>query len=204
LDIVLIDALEPFGYEHLLPRGTLRESLTGLRRAGVVALSRADLIDAAERKEIWQRVRRMAPDAACLELAHRPQRLVAAEGAEMPLSDLADLPVAAFCGIGNPDGFRRTLRSCGCRLSALKELPDHFPYDRPDVEELAAWVDSIGDCEAVICTQKDLVKLRVSQLGGRPLWALAIELEILNGLENFEALLEKLATQAEAVGDVPE
>ncbi len=41
LDIVLLDALEPFGFEHVFPRGTLREPLAGLRRADFVCLSRA-------------------------------------------------------------------------------------------------------------------------------------------------------------------
>ena len=46
LDIVLLDALEPFGFGHVFPRGTLREPVEGLRRADVVVLSRADLLDA--------------------------------------------------------------------------------------------------------------------------------------------------------------
>ena len=33
LDIVLLDALEPLGYEHVFPRGTLREPIEGLARA---------------------------------------------------------------------------------------------------------------------------------------------------------------------------
>jgi tetraacyldisaccharide 4'-kinase len=161
------------------------------------------LIDATERDRIWQRVGRIAPEATRLELAHRPRNLVAADGGEMPLADLAGLPVAAFCGIGNPAGFRRTLLACGCRLSELRELPDHFPYGRTDVEALAAWIDSLGDCQAVICTQKDLVKLRVSRLGRLPLWALAIELEILQGRDDFERLLEPLACQAAAGNGLP-
>jgi tetraacyldisaccharide 4'-kinase len=193
LDMVLIDALEPFGFEHLLPRGTLRESIAGLRRAHVVALSRADMIDQAQRDVIWQRVVQVSPEAVRLELAHRPQRLVSFAGAEMPLADLAGLRAAAFCGIGNPDGFRRTLQSCGCHLLALNELPDHFSYDRAAVESLALWADSIEGSEAVICTQKDLVKLQASTLGTRPLWALEIAIEILSGEDEFETLLERVA-----------
>ena len=49
-DLVLLDATEPFGFDHLLPRGTLREPVAGLRRAQAVVLSRADMIDAAARE----------------------------------------------------------------------------------------------------------------------------------------------------------
>ena len=61
LDIVLLDALAPFGFGHVFPRGTLREPLAGLRRADAVVLSRADLLDSSEREEIWQTVRAHAP-----------------------------------------------------------------------------------------------------------------------------------------------
>ena len=64
LDIVLLDALEPFGFEHVFPRGTLREPISGLARAHVVALSRAELLDSAARREIRQRVKSLAPEAA--------------------------------------------------------------------------------------------------------------------------------------------
>ena len=67
LDIVLLDALEPFGYEHVFPRGTLREPLGGLERADVVALSRAELLDSSQREEI----RRLA-DAVERNSANRP------------------------------------------------------------------------------------------------------------------------------------
>ena len=45
LDIVLLDALEPLGFGHVLPRGLLREPVEGLRRADLVALSRADVLE---------------------------------------------------------------------------------------------------------------------------------------------------------------
>ncbi|HUY36773.1 MAG TPA: tetraacyldisaccharide 4'-kinase, partial [Pirellulales bacterium] len=72
---------------------------------------------------------------------------------------------------------------------------DHHAYHRGDVEALAAWAQRL-DVAATLCTAKDLVKLRVARLGGRPLWALAIELEILVGQEEFESLLAPLVERA--------
>src|SRR4029453_11169189 len=76
LDIVLLDALEPFGHERLLPRGLLREPVANLSRAHVVALSRADAVDETARDQIRERVREAAPQAVWLELEHRPTGLV--------------------------------------------------------------------------------------------------------------------------------
>ena len=77
LDIVLLDALEPLGYEHVFPRGTLREPVEGLARADVVALSRADLLTADERGAIRDRVAKLSPQAVWAEVVHVPLALVA-------------------------------------------------------------------------------------------------------------------------------
>ena len=191
LDIVLIDALEPFGFEHVFPRGTLREPLAGLARADVVALSRADLIDARERAAIAARVGGYASRATWLEVEHRPQRLVGADGREQPLEAIVGRRVAAFCGIGNPAGFRQTLSRVGAETVELREFADHHAYSREDVAALATWAESL-DIEAVVCTAKDLVKLRLERIGNRPLWALAIELEITHGRVDLESRLDRL------------
>src|SRR5262249_1316013 len=123
LDIVLVDALEPFGYGHVFPRGALREPLDGLHRAQVVALSRADLVDEATREAIRAQVARHAPRAAWVEIVHAPQSLLNATGTQQPLTALAGQRVAAFCGIGNPAGFRHTLAGCGYDVAGLREFP---------------------------------------------------------------------------------
>ena len=45
LDIVCIDATNPFGNERLLPAGILREPLTALQRADCIVLTRTDLVE---------------------------------------------------------------------------------------------------------------------------------------------------------------
>ncbi len=190
LEIVLLDATEPFGFGHVFPRGTLREPIAGLRRADVVALSRADVLEPPQREEIWRTVRRLAPQAAHIEVTHAARTLISSSGEEQPLESLRGRPVAAFCGIGNPAGFRHTVETCGYRVADFREFPDHQPYGRSDIESLARWADGL-DVAAVLCTQKDLVKLGVDQLGRRPLRAIRIGLELLAGGDVLEA---KLAT----------
>jgi tetraacyldisaccharide 4'-kinase len=189
LDIVLLDALEPFGCEHLLPRGLLREPISSLARAQVVALSRADAVDEPRRREIESRVRSLAPQALWLELAHQPTALVAHRGAREPLEAWRGRRVAAFCGIGNPAGFRHTLASCGLELAAFKELPDHFAYPPRAVADLEHWLRGQSGIEAAVCTRKDLVKLPRGALAGLPLVALEIDLAVTSGREAFEERL---------------
>ena len=80
LDIVLLDALEPFGFEHVFPRGTLREPLDGLTRADIVCLSRADAVSADERDTVRRRAASSAPAAAWCELAHVASGVLNSEG----------------------------------------------------------------------------------------------------------------------------
>src|SRR5690606_6729782 len=97
VDIVLLDAGNPFGCGHVFPRGLLREPLSALSRAHVVVLSRADMVDQARRDEIRHAVERWAPQAAWAEAAHEPIELRAADGSAAPLNALEGQQVAAFC-----------------------------------------------------------------------------------------------------------
>ena len=188
----MLDALEPFGFRHVFPRGTLREPLGGLRRADVVVLSRADMLDSQELARLRKEIDRHAPEAAWAEVTHAPQMLLSSTGAEQPIDTLRGQPVAAFSGIGNPAGFRHTLEQCGYRVVAFREFPDHHRYDRGDVESLIDWADPL-DVSAVLATHKDLVKLSVDRLGRHPLLAVAVGLEFLAGQAALEARLEELA-----------
>ena len=80
LDLCVLDALEPFGYGHVFPRGALREPPEGLRRADAVILSRADDVPPDQRETIRQTVARLAPRAAWAEVVHAPQALCSARG----------------------------------------------------------------------------------------------------------------------------
>jgi tetraacyldisaccharide 4'-kinase len=195
LDIVLLDALEPFGYEHLLPRGLLREPVSSLARAHAVALSRADAVDESRRHDIRARVQTLAPQAHWMELAHQPAALVAHGGESQPLDGWRGRRVAAFCGIGNPAGFRHTLATCGLEIAALRELPDHFAYPPRALADLEAWLRGQAGIEAAVCTRKDLVKLPRESLAGLPLLALEIDLAITSGREEFEKRLAEIISR---------
>jgi len=194
LDIVLLDASEPFGYDHQLPRGTLRESVKGLQRAHVVMLSRADMLAESQRAAVRQRVRKLAPKALWCEVVHQPAALLSATQGAEPVGDLSQRRVVAFCGIGNPVGFRHTLAELGCQPVAWHELPDHHDYTREDVERIES-LASQHDAELLLCTRKDLVKLRVDEIGQTPLRALGVELKFLAGEQELTELLSKMSDE---------
>ena len=97
----------------------------------------------------------------------------------------------AFCGLGNPAGFRHTLKVCGYDVVEFHEFPDHHAYGPGDLKALAAAARQSG-AEALVCTQKDLVKIGVDRLGDRPLWAIRVGIDFLAGREEFERKLLSL------------
>jgi tetraacyldisaccharide 4'-kinase len=192
LDLVLIDATRPFGYGHLLPRGLLREPPSSLRRAGAVILTRCDQVGEGDLQKVRDRVARLAPGVAVAESVHRPVALVNGAGETTEPSILPYRPAAAFCGVGNPQAFRRTLEGLGCVVNEFRTYPDHHAYSRRDVEELRAWGRSLPEEAVVVTTQKDMVKLRLSELAGRPLWALRVGLAFTSGEGSLRALLDEV------------
>jgi tetraacyldisaccharide 4'-kinase len=191
LDLVLIDVTAPWGYGHLFPRGLLREPLGGLRRADLAVLTRCDLVGADVRAALRQTVRRLAPDVAVVETTHRPAVWINCRRTTQPLAALAGKDLAGFCGIGNPEAFRRTLTNLGAKLADWRVFPDHHGYTRADVDSLRTWARHLPAGVTLVTTQKDLVKIRLDRLGDRELWALQIQLQVVQGKDVLE---EKLTT----------
>ncbi len=201
LDIVLIDASNPWGFGHLLPRGLLREPLTGLLRANLVVITRVDHVARDAIDGIRTRIGQVHPGCEIVEVAFPPVRLIDAAGKMQPIESLAGKTVAAFCGIGNPEAFRASLERLGCTVSAFRSFPDHHAFSPGDIDELSAWSSPLA-IDAVVCTQKDLVKVAAATLGDRPLWAIEIGTRIVAGEESLEAKLKTvLRLTAAAAGD---
>lgn len=148
LDIVLIDATNPFGFGHVLPRGLLREPPSGLARADVLIITRAD--DRAD--TLRQQLRTLNPRAPILASRHVIRGLI--DDCGQPVRPPARAIAAA--GIGNPDAFFEQLRQrLGVTLTQTIALADHEPYTEPTLARLRTAAGELP----VIVTEKDFVKL---------------------------------------------
>jgi tetraacyldisaccharide 4'-kinase len=194
LDLVLIDATAPDGFGAIFPRGTLREPLSGLRRAHGLILTRADQIITSEISALRERFLKLAPQAFWAVTTHAPQALRDAVGNETLVATLAGQTVAAFCGIGNPAAFQHTLEQAGAKVAELKSFADHYQYQRADIENLSNWAQELP-VTMIVCTHKDLVKIGKQELGGKPLRALRIGLAFQAGEPELIAALQQIPTQ---------
>jgi tetraacyldisaccharide 4'-kinase len=192
LDLMLIDATAPWGYGHLLPLGLLREPVSSLKRADVILLTRCDQVDATTRHDLRRHVTRLASQTPLVETTHKPVGLANSDGDDMPLTALHAGPVAAFCGVANPEAFRRTLTDLGASVTAFRAYPDHHRYTSNDVYDLESWSRGFPPRTIVITTQKDYVKLPRPALGECPLWSLRIRLRVEAGAEVLTQRLESV------------
>lgn len=162
LDIVAVDALNPWGGRQLLPAGRLREPLRALGRADIVVISRSNQATAETLRAIEQEVRAHAPRAALLYAAIEIERLARGGGEAADAEELAYRAVLPVAGIGNPASFLRLIEARAGRVCAPQWFADHFRYTRDDAAGLVAAARNEG-ADWVVVTRKDWVKLA-------PLW----------------------------------
>jgi tetraacyldisaccharide 4'-kinase len=198
LDILLLDSLNPFGFGRLLPRGLLREPIRNARRARFTVFSRADVARPERLHDLEDTLRCKGFFGGIAHAAHVPVELRRiGDGELLPPESLAGKTVAAFCGIGNPRGFQRTIEACGATISAvgLLQLDDHQQFDEALIaEQLAPFLRASREAGATmaLCTQKDAVKLRelIAQVtGDLPIYELRVEFQVIKGEDELLAAL---------------
>jgi tetraacyldisaccharide 4'-kinase len=170
-DIVLIDALDPLG-GGVFPLGRLREPMTALARATAVVITRAE----NRHSGIERLVRQYNPNAPIFRA-----RVV-------PLEEVPSGPVGAFCGLGQPRTFWRTLETLGIHAAPRMVFPDHHRYSAADLEEIGRQAVAAG-AQVLVTTEKDMMNLAPGMALPLKIYCLHIGIEIENEMELMRHLL---------------
>ena len=203
LDILLLDGTNPFGNGRLLPAGRLREPPSAARRADAIVFTRCP---GPPPPHALRRLRELGAGARIFTATHQPARL--ARPGPGPVEDPASLrktPVAAFCGLAEPEGFFRTLEGLGARVVLSRRFPDHHPYRPAEIETLARAAAAAG-AAVLVTTAKDAVRIPETPTLPLPLRVLEIEMKIGGGeAQMLEWVFESLGTAARrGKGPAPE
>ncbi len=176
LDLVVLRGERPFGNGRVFPAGALREPPSALRRAGAILLT-GDVAPGTRAM-----VERAAPGVAIFSGLLRPAALTDAGGRTVGApGDLKGAAAVAVSGIGNPEGFSRTLEEVGVCVLAHHAFPDHAAYPRNVADGILRSLKETG-ADFIVTTEKDIVKMAV--LAEEPrLRALRVEMEIERGEE---------------------
>lgn len=194
LDIVLIDACNPYGYNSLLPRGLLREPVSSLQRAAAVLITRCDLVSAEELNHIESRIQSAGGPAHDRVFRTRfvPVRLISADGRDRSLSEVSGSPCWLMSGIGNPSAFEATCRIAGLQPLGQTTFRDHHLYSEADLRGVLELAKS-QSAAFVVTTLKDLVK---TSAAFSEIWAIDIRPEFCRPAD--ESAFRQLIQQAVA------
>jgi tetraacyldisaccharide 4'-kinase len=148
-NVCVIDASNPFGNGHLVPRGILREPLTSLSRATAIILTRCD--QAVDLQSLRAIIDEAVPGVDIRETVHAPGRLWNVRSGEVSsLQHIQESAVTAVSAIGNPEAFHTTLEQLGI------VLVEKFSYrDHDDVP-----IAELPQTGVIVTTEKDAMRIQ--------------------------------------------
>src|SRR5882724_5914047 len=187
-DVVLIDRQQPFGNEHLLPRGTLREPPSHLARAQTIFITKSD----GKTAELRERIAKFNPDAPIIECVHHPLYLEDVFTAErFDLDILKKRKVASLSGIAQPESFEQSLVKLGADLVYSKRFADHHRFSQQEILN-AINRGKKRQAEVIITTQKDAVRFPKIDRRDLTILFMRVEIKIVSGANDFQDCVRKI------------
>lgn len=195
LDLVLIDATNPWGYGSMLPRGLMREPGSALRRADAVIVTRADQVDRAAMKQLDDTIQQITGRPPAAHAEHAWVGLRTGDEQSQPLTTLAGLDVMGVVGIGNPAAFADTLARHAGRVVHCEQLPDHHRYTR---KQLLGLIDlaQTANAGALVTTEKDWVKwslLLEDEKVELPIYRAELAMRFRDGVDELLRMIDRCA-----------
>jgi tetraacyldisaccharide 4'-kinase len=179
LDIVVIDATNPFGNGKFLPAGILREPLSSLRRADVFVLTKTD--QTSNKDELKKTLREFNPEAIVAESVYRIRSIIDfASGTSVESKGIENKKALAFSAIGNPSSFENSLKTLKVRLIKHRTFRDHHPYKSKEISDLGREAKELK-ADFLITTEKDSVRIPLIKETEIPIYVLKIDLTVTQG-----------------------
>lgn len=188
LNLLLIDSNYPFGNGYTVPRGILREPLGQIRRADAIILTKAGQHD--NLKILKQNLTKISEEIPIFKVEYVPGEIrMLGKETSFPAEYLKGKKVLAFSGIAKPISFKQTLLNLNADIAEFVIFPDHHQYRPQEWEKLSQKARDLG-VEAMVTTEKDLVRCQGLKQGIIPLWGVSIRHVFLgNDLPRFEEFL---------------
>jgi tetraacyldisaccharide 4'-kinase len=190
LNITLVDRHAPFGNEHVLPRGTLREPHDHLRRADVIFITKCDGGDLTDLKKRLRKYNRHAEIIECTHKTLYLQDLYTNE--QQPLTFLQGRDIGVISGIAVPESFENSLRKLGANLIYARSYADHHRYTDPEVSNAIARTRARGG-HALVTTEKDAVRFPRVNRHDLPVYFLRVEIQLINTAESLHDCLLRIS-----------
>jgi tetraacyldisaccharide 4'-kinase len=187
-DVVLIDRQQPFGNEHLIPRGTLREPPSHLARAQTIFITKSD----GNTAELRGRIAKLNPAAAVIECVHHPLYLEDVfTGERHGLELLRGKKAASLSGIAQPESFEQSLVKLGAELVYAKRFADHHRFTQQEILNVINRAKK-RQADTIVTTQKDAVRFPKIDRRDLPFFFMRVEIQIVSGANDFQDCVRKI------------
>ena len=188
-DIVLVDAQQPFGNEHLLPRGTLREPPEHIRRADTIFITKRD----GETAGLRARIRKHNPSAGIIECVHWPLFFedVFNPDQREQIGWLKGKKVATLSGIAQPESFEQSLLQQGAELVYTKRFADHHRFNQQEILNTINRAKK-RRADVILTTQKDAVRFPKIDRRDLPIFYMRVEIKIISGAKDFDDCVRRI------------
>jgi len=190
LDMVTIDATNPWGDGGLLPHGRLREEPTGLSRADCIVITRSEQVE--NLAYLQQSIRKLT-SAPVFTSRMVTAAVRTVHGETVDKNALAGTSIGAFCGIGNPASFFNHLQREDFRLVYTQAFSDHHVFTQGELDTVVGQAKAAG-ATAMVTTAKDVVKLGSINLG-LPCYVLEIEISVDQDEQLIELIRSSVASK---------
>jgi len=188
MDVVLVDYQQPFGNEHLLPRGTLREPPSHLARANTIFITKSD----GNTTELRRRIGQFNANAGIIECVHHPLYFEDVfTGERYDLEWIKSRKIASLSGIAQPESFEQSLVKLAGELVYSKRFADHHRFSQQEVLNVINRSKK-RQAHAIITTQKDAVRFPKLDRRDLPIYFMRVEIKILSGAKDFHDCVQKV------------
>lgn len=191
LDIVLLDGADPVGNGELLPRGPLREPVTGVTRAGLVVVN----MSAAERDadmvmdELRARFNISAPMAAVRGRVEGYYDVFTSQACAAPQR------AWLLLGVARPANVRAAMERAGVAVAGMTAYSDHHQFTAGELETARREAQAAG--AALLTTEKDAARLAgMAAPQGAPVIAAAWRFNVAAGADAWRAALRRFPEMA--------
>jgi tetraacyldisaccharide 4'-kinase len=200
LDLVLMDASDPFGNGHLLPWGPLREPKAGLERADAFLITRSGNDGPAE--GLMDELKSKWPSKPVFRSDHVPEKIIfPADGVVHNDDFLNGKRVVAFAGIAKPEELMKTLTDLGADVVSFKGFEDHHPFQRREIQALMDERKGLH-ADYLLTTEKDWVRMEGIVTPCPDLAYLTIRMDVWDEKEAFFRMVRERVVPLEPVKDV--
>jgi len=187
LDIVVLNATNPFGNEFLLPRGILREPISSLKRADFIILTKVDKADlnVSRIKDILNALDQKENIIECNHVLSGLRDIVS--GHQVGCESLNGQRACLVSAIGDPESFEDLVKSIGIQVAKHFIYRDHYWYKEKDTSEILLFCER-DNIRYILTTQKDSMKLKRQSICQHPqihVLSLDIIIDFRNGKEKI-------------------